>query len=109
AFTADSLQPLAIPPLALVGNPGAAPSHTRLRGAKLQVTLTTDEQPAYQLTTDHEQLIEVLDGGIRLTSKQATWTFWKGDIFVLPKGFSGRWERIGQRAPRCLRVSRRLE
>ncbi|WP_271766136.1 cupin domain-containing protein [Aquimarina algiphila] len=52
-----------------------------------------------------EQFIHILNGSltIRPINSQPQ-TYYKGDFFILPKGFSGSWEVEGQRLLRILKV-----
>lgn len=79
---------------------------TLYEGVELAVT-TESEEPCEREIVNHskEQLIHVLNGSVTITPKNGNArTFYKGDFFVLPKGFIGRWKSEGQNLFRSLIV-----
>ncbi|MEO0732974.1 MAG: cupin domain-containing protein [Bacteroidota bacterium] len=84
------------------------PAEGPLVGTKLRMQVTTDTVVSQQLVTEREELIHVQSGSIRLRNERGReWTFRRGDFFVLPSGFRGRWQKLGPRPLHCLRVRRR--
>ncbi|MEM9525666.1 MAG: cupin domain-containing protein [Bacteroidota bacterium] len=107
--TAISVEPQCFSRGVVAGNPPVGANSTdTLQGRKLEVFITQDTSALQRLNTEAEQLIRVLTGIIRLQNQSGqVWTFYAGDLFVLPSGFNGVWRRVGERAVRCLRVRRR--
>ncbi|MEL7161760.1 MAG: cupin domain-containing protein, partial [Bacteroidota bacterium] len=103
--------PKTIDPLLLVGNPPTGVSRAdTLLGTKLRVHLTADTTAGGPVLQEREQFLHVRSGTLRLRNAAGReWTFRRGDFFVLPTGFRGRWNKVGTRPLRCLRVERRRE
>lgn len=75
-------------------------------GAELEV-VTESEEPCREEILDNqkEQFIHILNGIVTITPSEGhPQTFYKGDFFVLPKGFTGNWKSEGQNLFRTLKV-----
>lgn len=79
---------------------------TVLSGIELMVTVEGEESRTMELEeTDEEVVLCVLAGMVTLTPTSASpSTFYTGDVFVLPKGFSGKWESEGHNLFRTIQI-----
>lgn len=76
-------------------------------GVELEIVTESEEPTQKELVnTPKEQFIHVLQGLVTIHSKKGTsQTFYKGDFFVLPKGFTGSWKSEGHHLFRTIRVT----
>ncbi len=67
------------------------------KGAELTVMLKAEKPGQFSLSKPaQEQLIHVLSGQVTITdASNSETTFYAGDFFVLPKGFTGKWKSQG--------------
>ncbi|MEM9919009.1 MAG: cupin domain-containing protein [Bacteroidota bacterium] len=75
-------------------------------GVELDVVTESEKSNKREiLNSEKEVFIHVLNGSLTLRAKNGEAnTFYSGDFFVLPKGFTGRWESKGQNLLRILKV-----
>jgi len=78
------------------------------RGAELTIELkAAKSQTKYIVNDAREQMIHLLSGAIEITNADdTTQSFYAGDFFIIPKGFSGPWELEGHGLVKYLAVSR---
>ncbi|MEN0045415.1 MAG: cupin domain-containing protein, partial [Bacteroidota bacterium] len=78
------------------------------KGAELTVRLKAEAPTERQISEPaKEQLIQILSGQISITSKdESKQTFYAGDFFVLPKGFTGKWKSEGHGLVKYLTVEK---
>lgn len=79
-----------------------------LEGAELDIHLEGEIGMTKEITVPlKEQLIYVISGTLSLTPTDGELhTFYAGDFFVLPAGYTGEWESNGHRLFRSIRVYR---
>lgn len=77
-------------------------------GAELSVYLQSETPQRIEIKNSIEdELIWVSSGTVAVTPKIGkTQTFYTGDFFILPKGFTGTWESKGHHLFRSLRVKK---
>ncbi len=75
-------------------------------GVELEIIIESQIPGEFEISdSPNEQFIHILNGIVTITSKKGEpQTFYKGDFFVLPKGFIGRWKSEGQDMLRILKV-----
>ncbi|SHI59301.1 cupin domain-containing protein [Aquimarina spongiae] len=75
-------------------------------GVELEVTTESEISCEMEIVDQpKEEFIHVLAGVLTITPKSGTTqTFYRGDFFVLPKGFTGHWKSEGHDLCRTLRV-----
>ncbi len=75
-------------------------------GVELSVSVEAETPQAYKIANPlPEQLVGVLAGKITITAADGqSDTFYAGDWFVLPHGFTGTWSSEGHRLCRTLRI-----
>ncbi|MCB0490430.1 MAG: cupin domain-containing protein [Cyclobacteriaceae bacterium] len=76
-------------------------------GVELEIAAEAEEPTMKEIKDNAKDLfIHVLGGSLTLaTAGGKTQTFYRGDFFVLPKGFTGTWVSEGQNLFRYLKVS----
>ena len=78
------------------------------RGAELTVELKAENsQTKFIIDDGKEQMIHLLSGQVTITNADDTsQSFYAGDFFIIPKGFSGSWELEGHGLVKYLAVSK---
>ncbi len=76
------------------------------KGLELEITAEAEESTEMEIVdSKREQFINVLAGKVTITPKNGkAQTFYTGDFFILPKGFTGNWKSSGANLFRTLRV-----
>jgi uncharacterized cupin superfamily protein len=71
---------------------------TLFSGAELHMETIVEKATIKKISSiKTDQFINVLDGIVTITAKDGlSQTFYKGDFFILPKGFSGTWKTEAQ-------------
>lgn len=77
------------------------------RGSELNVDLEAIESGVYEMTDGQEQLVYVIAGSVDvINSDGESQSFYAGDFFVLPQGFTGSLDCEGHHLFRSLRVTK---
>ena len=78
------------------------------QGAELTIELKAEKsQTKFIIDDGMEQMIHLLSGRITVTNADDTsQTFYAGDFFIIPKGFSGSWVNEGHGLVKYLTVSK---
>ena len=79
-----------------------------LDGVELNITLNAEEAGERKISDNQEELvIHILSGKVDLKAEgQPLQTFYTGDFFILPKGFSGSWKSSAQDLFRCIYIKK---
>ncbi|PQJ77976.1 cupin domain-containing protein [Polaribacter porphyrae] len=76
-------------------------------GTELEIKTVSEKPNSRKISNNKkEEFIHILSGGVSITPLNGKLqTFYKGDFFILPKGFNGLWESKGNNLLRTIIVS----
>ncbi|MEO0473892.1 MAG: cupin domain-containing protein [Bacteroidota bacterium] len=76
------------------------------KGPELSFLLTAEPGQSIDIASwEREELIYILAGQVQIETKDGqVFRFHRGDFFVMPEGFSGRWQSEGHQLFRILRI-----
>ena len=82
-----------------------------VEGDELTISLTAEKPHKRRIAESmDERIIHVLSGMLTLSSSDGeSYSFYTGDFFILPKGFTGTWESNGHGLVKCLDIEKTKE